>query len=138
MLAPIVFLATATASKATSSTVSVNEPSRVAAERLVYGDLDQALDFVGATHVTASGALTWLSIAGDDSGTISCQRLSAGHFRCHWSAKLIQTYKGSVRVIYQGPVRRMSFTTSCKNPSAKGVSYPDLCAIDPVPGMPGY
>jgi hypothetical protein len=113
--------------------------SRVAAERLVYAKLDASLDFVGATRVDSAGALTWLSVAGDDSGRISCTSSSTARFDCSWQAKLIQSYTGTVRVTYRGHASHLAFTRStCKNPSAKGVSYPDLCAIDPVPGMPNY
>jgi hypothetical protein len=112
--------------------------SQVSAERLIYTQLDQALDFVGATHVDSAGALTWLSVAGGDSGTISCAAVSSTRFRCSWRAVLLQSYTGHVRVTFRGRAPQLVFSDStCRNPKAKGATYPNLCALDPVPGMQG-
>lgn len=104
----------------------------MSAERLLYTKLDDALDLVGALHVDSAGTLTWFG-ADADSGSISCAERTP-RFLCRWTAKLIQSYRGTAWVS-TGRTSRVTFTYStCKNPLKKGLSLPNLCAIDPVPG----
>ena len=139
LLAAALVAAAAAAPNGPAARSAPTASSPVSAERAVYAKLDDALDFVGAPRVDAKGALTWRSVAGDDSGSIVCKHLAAGRFSCSWSARLIQSYAGTVEVTYSGDVARLSFTkSSCANPKGKGLSQTDLCSADPVPGMPGY
>jgi hypothetical protein len=114
-------------------------PSSVSAEHAIYAKLDDALDLVGVPSVNSAGALTWHAVADTDSGTIHCAPQIASQFRCEWNAKLVQSYQGTARVTYHGRAARTVFTSStCENPTSKGIALPNLCAIDPVPGMPNY
>jgi hypothetical protein len=135
----MLFVGALTAGRATAagmSSPSSVTPSRVGAERIVYRKLDAALNFVGPLHVGSGSSLVWASIAGDDSGRIACASSEARAFTCRWNAKLIQSYRGRARVVFGGRSVAVVFAmTSCTNPKSSGVSYPDLCALDPVPGM---
>jgi hypothetical protein len=124
----------------TSTAAGLLRPSKVSAERVIYAKLDNALDLVGAPHVDSAGTLTWLAVADTDSGTISCVVQAAGQFDCEWTAKLVQSYRGSARVTYGGhhAVRAVFMSSTCKDPVTKGISLPNLCADDPAPGMPDY
>ncbi len=107
------------------------------AERAIYNTLDNALDFVGSVRVGSNGALHWLSVAGDDSGQILCTPVTVTRFSCSWKATLIQSYRGTVRVAFHKQSPQLVFLNStCVNPHHPGVSYPNLCALDPVLGCP--
>jgi hypothetical protein len=111
-------------------------PSQVRAERLLYNELDAALSFVGPLRVAPDQSLSWLSVSGDDSGKIVCVASGARAFACRWRAKLLQTYAGSARVAFGVGSPSVVFgTTRCVNPKRRGIVYPDLCKLDPVPGM---
>ncbi len=121
---------------ATGSGLSSSKPSELGAERAVYQKLDAALDFVGPLRVGSGGSLVWVSVAGDDSGEIACSASGARAFACRWNAKLIQSYRGRARVVFGSRLPAVEFiSTTCTNPKSPGVSYPNLCALDPVPGM---
>jgi hypothetical protein len=110
----------------------------VVAERAIYDQLDPWLDFVGPLHTNSSGALTWSSVPGDDSGSVSCAPLRVRSFRCDWAARLLQSYRGEATVSFPTQERTpaVDFTrTTCVNPRQDASRYPNLCALDPVPGM---
>jgi len=121
---------------AAAGSLAKAEPSQLAAEHVIYNALDATLDFVGTLHTSSSGALTWLSVPGDDSGNISCTRLKTTFFRCIWAASLIQSYKGRATVTFHESAPSVAFSDStCVNPGKGAPGYPNLCALDPVPGM---
>ena len=125
----------AAASTAVGSSQSV-KPTQLAAERLIYNQLDTPLQFVGTTRATLSGALVWSSVPGDDSGDITCARSTPTFFKCNWAAKLIQSYKGRATVRFSKHAPQVAFSDStCVNPGKGAPGYPNLCALDPVPGM---
>jgi hypothetical protein len=131
----IASLGAAAAYAAAGSSRSV-KPTQLAAERLIYDQLDPPLQFVGATRTTASGALAWLSVPGDDSGNIACMRQTPTFFKCEWTATLIQSYRGRATVRFSKHVSQVAFFDStCVNPGKGAPGYPNLCALDPVPGM---
>ena len=137
LLALALSLAASSAAAVTSS-VSVRS-SQLTAEHLIYDELNAALNFVGPLHTSSSGALSWLSVAGDDSGTIACSELTTTAFKCNWRASLIQSYNGKVKVTFSKHAPAVVFSSSvCTNPKTKGADLPNLCALDPVPGMSGY
>jgi hypothetical protein len=118
------------------SSASSVTPSQVGAERIIYRRLDAALNFVGPLRVGSDSSLLWVSVGGDESGKIACARSEARRYSCRWTAKLIQLYRGRARVSFGSRAVAVVFaSTTCTNPKSPGVSYPDLCALDPVPGM---
>lgn len=116
----------------------VVQAAQVQAERSIYSALDAAAYFVGATMVARDGAVTWSSSDAGESGVILCQRRSSVEYTCSWRARLVQSYAGKADVRFHDNEPAVSFLqTTCANPKAPGVHYPNLCQLNPLPGMSG-
>lgn len=112
--------------------------AQLRAQHLVHEPLTAALDVVGALRVTRRGEIDWSSLPGDDSGEIACVRAARTVFNCTWEATLIQSYEGTASVTFTARSPDVVFSRStCANLRHPGGGLPKLCALDPMPGMPG-
>lgn len=112
------------------------ERIRLEAERAIYNLVDAKLYVVGGTVTSRDGALTWSAPSAGESGSVLCAHETAASFSCEWTAQLIQHYRGVAKVRFDHHEPSVQFThTTCANPRAAGGDLPNLCALNPAPGM---